>query len=380
MEIMKSELCRKLNCEVPIFAFSHCRDVVVEVTKAGGFGVFGAQMVSPEQLERELRWIDDHVEGRNYGVDVLISSRYDKEAEQATGDLRQLIPAGHRSFMNDLLDAAGIPDLPPHEKERLDQHIASRQMNGTPTGSMKLIDVALEHPQVKLIVSGLGSPGAELTARLHARGLLVGGICGKAAHVRHLLNDGCDLVIAQGAEAGGHTGTISTLVLVPQVVDACAGRAHVLAAGGISRGSQIAAALALGAEGVWCGTVWLGTVESELSPFEKEALFAAKAEDAVQRKVLSGKPVRLIKSKLSEAWEAAEAPDYLLPPFQGLLFLEARARIDRAQRSDYWSSPAGQAIGTMSRETTVREVMYELQAEYIDAMERLSAVMAHDAS
>lgn len=206
--------------------------------------------------------------------------------------------------------------------------------------------------------------------------ILLGALCGKPAHAVRQLKAGVQLIIAQGTEAGGHTGEISTLVLVPQVVDVCPPEISVLAAGGICRGSQIAAALALGAQGVWCGTIWLGTRESELTAFEKQVLFDTSTDNAVRRRVRTGKTVRLTKSRMSEAWEQPDAPGYLLSPLQGILYNEAHARIVRAERADLCSIPAGQVVGTMSGETSVRELMYQLQSEYVASVERIGAIAA----
>lgn len=369
---MQTPICKRLGCELPIFAFSHCRDVVVEVTKAGGYGVLGAATFSPEQLEAELRWIDQHVEGRNYGVDVIIPTRYDKAAETTLEDLETLIPQEHREFMDKILAEAGIPPLPPDERERIHRDIIDGRGNMTPDGARRLLAVALQHPQVNMVVSALGSPPPDVIADLKARNIVIGAMCGKVEHaVRHKAA-GVEVIVAQGTEAGGHTGDIATMVLVPQVVEACGTSVAVLAAGGIARGSQIAASLALGAQGVWCGTVWLGTRESELDPFEKEVLFETRTEDAVRRKARTGKTVRMIKSKLSEAWEQPGAPTYLPTPLQGILYNEAHARVVRAKRKDLYSFPAGQVVGMINEEATVREVMYRMQLEYLEAVERLN--------
>ena len=371
---MKTAICKRLGIEVPIFAFSHCRDVVVEVTKAGGFGVLGAATFSPEQLEAELRWIDDHTAGRPYGVDVIIPSTYDAAAEQSAGDLEKLIPPEHRAFMDKLLADEGVAPLPPGERERIVKEIVDGRGSMTPEGARRLVETALKHAQVKMIVSALGAPPADVVAELKQRGIVVGAMCGKAAHAKRQCAAGVEVIVAQGTEAGGHTGDIATMVLVPQVVQVCGPDVPVLAAGGITRGSQIAASLALGAQGVWCGTIWLGTRESELDAFEKEAVFAARAEDAVRRKARTGKTVRMIKSKLSEAWEAPGAPAYLPTPLQGVLYNEAHARVVRAQRRDLYSFPVGQSVCDVNSETSVREVMYRLQSEYLEAIERLQAL------
>lgn len=375
---MKTALCERLGCELPIFAFSHCRDVVVEVTKAGGFGVLGAATFSPEQLEAELRWIDQHVAGRGYGVDVIIPTQYDKEAERTTEDLENLIPPGHRAFMDKILNDEGVPPLPADERERVHRDIVNGRGNMTPDGARRLLNIALAHPQVKLVVSALGSPPPDVMAQLRAAKVMVGAMCGKGEHAARHVAAGVDVIVAQGTEAGGHTGEIATMVLVPQVVAACGDKVAVLAAGGIAKGSQIVAALALGAQGVWCGTLWLGTRESELDPFEKEVLFEARAEDAVRRKARTGKTVRMLKSKLSEAWEQPGAPTYLPTPLQGILYNEAHARVVRARRKDLYSFPAGQVVGMLTAETSVRDVMVQLQTEYLDTMERLRKLAPAD--
>ena len=371
---MRTPICDRLGCELPIFAFSHCRDVVVAVAKAGGFGVLGASTVSPEQLERELHWIDEHIGGRPYGVDVIIPTTYDAQAEQQSDDPARLIPQGHRDFVDNILAAEGVPRLPPDEQQRIHQEIAAGRGAMTPDGARRLVETTLRHAGVKLVVSALGAPPPDVVARLRERGVMIGALCGKASHVRRHREAGVEVIVAQGTEAGGHTGDISTMVLVPQVVAAAGPDIAVLAAGGITGGSQVAASLALGAQGVWCGTVWLGTIESELDPFEKATIFAAKAEDAVRRRVRTGKPVRMLKSKLSEAWDQPGAPPILPTPLQGILYNQAHARVVRAKRGDLYSFPVGQSVGSVNSETTVKDVMYRMQLEYVDAMERLSAL------
>jgi NAD(P)H-dependent flavin oxidoreductase YrpB (nitropropane dioxygenase family) len=372
---MRTPICERLGCDLPIFAFSHCRDVIVEVTRAGGFGVLGAATFSPEQLEAELRWIDQHVDGKPYGVDVIIPTRYDKEAETTLEDLERLIPQEHRDFMEKILSDAGIPPLPPGERERIHKEIIEGRGNMTPDGARRLLQVTYRHPQVTMVVSALGSPPPDVIEELRARKIVIGAMCGKAEHAARHVAAGVEVIVAQGTEAGGHTGEIATMVLVPQVVEACGSGIAVLAAGGIARGSQIAASLALGAQGVWCGTVWLGTRESELDPFEKGVLFETRTENAVRRKARTGKTVRMIKSKLSEAWEQPGAPGYLPTPLQGILYNEAHVRVVRARCKELYSFPAGQVVGMINEETTVRDVMYRMQLEYLGAVERLNALV-----
>lgn len=370
---MKTRICDRLGAEVAIFAFSHCRDVVAAVTQAGGFGVLGASTYSPEQLERELAWIDEHTAGRPYGIDVIIPTAYDRDAEASSEALEAMIPAEHRAFMDGLLADAGVAELDQASRTALRHQLAEGRGGMTPDGARRLVAVALEHPQVRLVVSALGAPPPDLVEQLRRRGIVVGAMCGKAAHAERQIAAGAEVVVAQGTEAGGHTGDISTMVLVPEVVAVAGDRAAVLAAGGITHGSQIAAALAMGAQGVWCGTIWLGTKESELSAFEKRVVFSTPTEGTVRRKARTGKTVRMIRSELSEAWERPGAPPYLPTPLQGILYNEAHERVVRAGRADLYSFPVGQSVGAVRQETTVRAVMYRLQLEYSEALARLAA-------
>ena len=336
--------------------------------------MLGAATGTPEQLETELRWIDVHVAGRPYGVDVIIPTTYDQQAEREGDDPGRLIPQEHRDFMDRILEAEGVPPLPADDRERIHHEMAQGRGNMTPDGARRLVQTALQHPGVRMVVSALGAPPADIVAELRQRGIVIGALCGKPAHAVRHREAGVEVIIAQGTEAGGHTGEISTMVLVPEVVRAAGPDIAVLAAGGIIYGSQIAASLALGAQGVWCGTVWLGTRESELEPFEKEAMFAARAEDAVRRRARTGKTVRMLKSKLSEAWEQPGAPKFLPTPLQGILYNEAHARVVRAKRKDLYSFPAGQAVGSLTSETSVKDVMYRMQLEYLETMERMTAL------
>lgn len=370
---MRTPICRKLACEVPIFGFSHCRDVVVEISRSGGCGVLGAHLFSPEGLEAELSWIDERVGDCPYGVDILIPGRYVRDAEVAEGPLRDLVPPTHLKFVEDLLRDAGIPELPADVARQLAADRRQSERNNTPSGALRLLEVAMRHPKVKLIVSALGAPPADIVERCHALGKLVGALCGKPEHAVRHREAGLDLVVAQGGEAAGHTGQISTLVLLPQVIEAAQGKMAVLAAGGISRGSQMAAMIAMGADGIWCGTLWLGTRESDLLPFQKQVLFSARAEDAVQSLSRTGKPVRLLRSRWSEAWEQPDAPRPLPPPLQEVLVRLAVPRIDRAERGDFYTTPCGQAVIDVNEERTVRALMVELQQGYLEAMERLAA-------
>lgn len=367
---MKTDATRLFDIELPIFAFTHCRDVVVEVSKAGGMGILGIAGFTAEQVEQELRWIDEHIDDKPYGVDLLIPSTYEDVGTEKQ-DLNRLLPASHRNFVRKLADDAGMPPLP---QQLLAEE--AHAINATPQEGQLLLEVALRHP-VKLVVNALGTPQREQVRALQARGIRVASLIGNAAHARAQVDAGVDMIIAQGTEAGGHTGKIASMVLWPQIVD-LVHPLPVLAAGGIGRGRQMAAALALGAAGVWCGSIWLGTRESEVLPALKERLFAAQSEDAVQTRSLTGKPCRALKSKYTEAWEHADAPEMLPMPLQMLLWLEPRRRAERGNFKDWMSYPVGQIVGDMHGETSVRQVIREMLEELAEASERLGNLMGTD--
>ena len=367
---MKAKMCEMLGIDVPIFAFSHCRDVVVEVSKAGGMGVLGVTYKTAEQLEVELKWIDEHIHGKPYGIDVLLPNKYEKLGEKhvTPGDL----PQAQVEFMRRVLDEAGIPRLPEAEATTMVQDFLDR-INMTREQIGALVEVALRHP-IKAVVSGLGAPSPEMLQRLHGKGVRVGALAGKVEHAVRHKQAGVDFIVAQGMEAGGHTGKITSMILWPQVIDAVA-PVPVLAAGGIGSGRQMAAAMALGAEGVWCGSIWLGTKESELTPDVKERFFAAGPEDTVQSRLRTGKPARVLRSKLSDAWERPDAPPFAAMPYQTMLMAEPHMRVERGKLKEWMYYPVGQIVGDMKSETTCRQVIYDMMNEFVAATERLDGLI-----
>lgn len=370
---MRTKLCEMFGISVPIIAFSHCRDVVVAASKAGGMGVFGADTSTPEQLAIELAWIEEHIGGLPYGVDVLFPKNYDNVAQHHGASPKDLIPQGHQTFVEDLLSKHGVPPLPGNEEDVLLREMLNRG-KGTPEFSHELLEVAFRFPGVRLLVSAIGTPPPEVIERAHKAGIKFGAMVGKPAHAIKQRDAGVDLIIAQGHEAGGHTGEITTLVLLPQVVDAVA-PLPVLAAGGIGRGRQVAAALSLGAEGVWCGSVWLTTRESDALPALRKRLLAASSSDTVRTRCFTGKPGRFLKSAWSDAWESPGAPSPLGRPLQYFLRTPSFARIDRVGAEALVSSPIGQIVGEMKEELTVRQVFHELLSELADTQERMNSIM-----
>ncbi|MFM8529981.1 MAG: nitronate monooxygenase [Ilumatobacteraceae bacterium] len=375
---MNNRLCEMFGIEFPIFAFTHCRDVVAAVTKAGGLGVLGAAAHSPEQLDIDLRWIREQVGDKPFGVDVIVPAKYigKDEGGISRSEMQALIPAEHRAFLEDLLKRYDVPPLP--DDLRTSSHDDAAPM--TYDQAVPLMDVAFSH-DIALIVNALGAPPPDMIERAHANGVKVGALAGKASHaVRHVAA-GVDVIIAQGGEAGGHTGEIGTMVLVPEIVDAVA-PVPVLAAGGIGRGRQMAASIALGAEGVWCGSVWLTTEEAETHPLVKQKFLQATSSDTVRSRSRTGKPARQLRSAWTEEWAGPNSPGPLPMPLQPILIGEASVRVDRAAKD--MSSGAGklanyfvgQIVGTMNEIKPAGRVVLEIVDEFIESVQRLENMMS----
>jgi NAD(P)H-dependent flavin oxidoreductase YrpB (nitropropane dioxygenase family) len=366
---MRTRVSDEFGLEFPIFAFSHCRDVVVAVSKAGGMGVLGALYFTPEELEIELQWIDEHIDGRPYGVDVVMPATVIDttgfDADNLEGQLEDMIPQANRDFVEATLDRFGVPKLPP------DLETPHHLLGWTDATARPQVDVALAHP-ISLLVNALGPPPKDVVDLAHEHGVKVAVLASTADHARKHAALGVDIVVAQGTEAGGHTGEISSVVLWPEVIDAV--DVPVLAAGGIGRGSQIAAALAMGAEGVWTGSIWLTVAESDMAPIVVEKLLAANSRGTVRSRSMTGKPARLLRTAWTDAWESPESPGTLPMPLQFMLTAEALQRITRAENRDLVGMPVGQVVGTMNRVRPVRDVMFDLVEEYVAATERLDRI------
>jgi NAD(P)H-dependent flavin oxidoreductase YrpB (nitropropane dioxygenase family) len=364
-----------LGIDVPLLAFSHCRDVVAAVTNAGGFGVLGASSHTPEQLEHELAWIDEHVDGRPYGADILMPEKYEGRGEDLDADaLAARVPARHREFVRALLAEHGI-DLGD------DLAAPGRSPVGDDLGE-RLLDVALRHP-IKLIANALGVPPPYLLDRARTAGVPVAALVGTPQHAVRQARAGVDVIVAQGGEAGGHTGEIGTMVLVPEVIEAVAPirPVPVLAAGGIVTGRQVAAAIALGAAGAWSGSVWLTTREAETAPATVPKLLAATSRDTVRSPSRTGKPSRQLRSAWTDAWESAGSPGSLPMPLQSVLSEPVLRRIDALaegghagarELATYW---VGQGVGLMTAVRPAAEVVREMAEDLLAATERLNAAL-----
>ena len=378
---MKTPVCEMLGCDVPIVAFTHCRDVVAAVTKAGGFGVLGAAGHTPEQLDIDMGWIQDEVGGRPFGVDIIVPAKYEgkSEGELSVKDLKAMIPPAHRDFLDDMMERYNVPPLPADDKPGAIAGDAEPPM--TYAQAVPLMDVAFSYP-IRLAVNALGPPPPDMIQRAHENDVLVGALAGKKVHAERHVTAGVDIVIAQGHEAGGHTGDIATMVLVPEVVDAIA-PTPVLAAGGIGNGRQVAAALALGAQGVWCGSVWLTTQEAETHPIVKDKFLAAGSSDTLRSRSRTGKPARQLRSAWTDEWEGENSPGTLPMPLQPMLIGAASRRIDRAamnpsnkgavELANYF---VGQVVGQLNESISATRVVEEMISEYLDVMERFEQLNA----
>ena len=376
---MKTPICEMLGIDLPLLAFSHCRDVVAAVTNAGGFGVLGASLHTPEQLEHELAWIDEQVDGRPYGADILVPEKYEGKGENLdTAALMARVPRQHREFVRQVLARHGV-DLSEEELTRFTMGGIGDEIGE------QLLDVAFKHP-IKLVANALGVPPTYMIDRAKAAGIPIAALVGAKEHAVKQVLAGVDVIIAQGTEAGGHCGEVTTLVLVPEVIEAIRPirEVPVLAAGGIVTGRQMAAAIALGAAGAWTGSVWLTTEEAETAPYTVQKLLAASARDTVRSKGRTGKPSRQLRSAWTEAWDGDDNPGALPMPLQSFLSEPALRRLDvLAEKGDpgaqalatYW---VGQGVGLMTKVKPARQVVLEMAEDFIEAAGRLRSALDDD--
>ncbi len=369
---MQTPLCRMLGIDFPLLAFSHCRDVVAAVSRAGGFGVFGAAGTTPGQLETELAWIDANTGGKPYGVDLLVPENLAvrTEAGATQADLAARIPDAHRAFVHDLLRRHDVdPTRGTDPREAADRPPAYQFETAE-----KLMDVAFRHP-IRLIANALGVPPASMLARARHHGIPCAALVGAREHALRQVEAGVDIIVAQGGEAGGHCGEVSTLVLVPEVLRAVQGKVPVLAAGGIMTGRQIAACMAMGAAGAWTGSVWLATTEAETSPVFREKMIAARSRDTIRSRGRTGKPARQLRSAWTDAWEGAGSPGPLPMPLQGMLSEPAMTRVTRAAEAgnprarELVTYFVGQGVGLVDSVPSCRQVVTGFMTEFAEALE-----------
>ncbi len=375
---MQSPVCAMLGIEFPLLAFSHCRDVVAAVSRAGGFGVLGATVHSPESLEQELVWIDAHSDGKPYGIDVLIPENMSTAGERDVTwkSLEARIPQAHRDYTSELLARYGIAPVATDVADDVPQPFDGAR-------ALELLDVAFRHP-IRLIANALGVPPPAMIERGRAHGVPVAALVGAKEHALRQVAAGVDILVVQGTEAGGHCGEVSTMVLVPEVIKAIKDirDVPVLAAGGIMTGRQMAACMAMGAAGAWTGSVWLATVEAETSEIFREKMIAASSRDAVRSRGRTGKPARQLRSVWTDAWDRApQSPGALPMPLQSIISRDAFEAIDRAaaggnaQARDLVSYFVGQGVGLIDSVKSAGHVVQEFKEDFIDAVAHMNALL-----
>jgi NAD(P)H-dependent flavin oxidoreductase YrpB (nitropropane dioxygenase family) len=378
---MKMPICDMLGIEFPLVAFTHCRDVVTEVSKAGGMGVLGAVGLSPEQLETELTWIDDNIDGKPYGVDLLIPNKMLGKAEQPSAEqVVAMIPPKHTDFTDGILKR--------HQIETGDLGDQTRALftafgdNMRESGAKRLLEVAFAHP-IKVIVNALGVPPDYMLQMGKDNGVAVGALVGARTHAIRQVQAGVDFLVVSGTEGGGHCGSVSTIVLVPEVMEAIEpyGDVPILAAGGIVTGRQMAACMAMGASGVWTASVWLTTAEAETIPTVKEKMLAAASSDTVRSRSRTGKHSRQLRSPWTDAWEQPDAPEPLPMPLQTLVSGPPLAKVDKLSEGGHEGAQqlatyfVGQGVGLMNTTQSARSVVSDFMDDFVEAHERLSGFM-----
>ena len=374
---MKSPVCDMLGVEFPLFAFSHCRDVVAAVSRAGGFGVLGATAHTPETIEQELKWIDDHVDGKPYGLDVLIPENTSTSGERDVTwkSLESRISPEHRAFVRNLLGKHGVElSITPISDNQPQPFDAVR--------ALEVLDASFRHP-IRLIANALGVPPKTMIEMGRKHGVPVAALVGAKEHALRQIAAGVDILVVQGTEAGGHCGEVSTMVLVPEVIQAIKNirDVPVLAAGGIMTGRQMAACMAMGSAGVWTGSVWLATIESETSETFREKMIAASSRDAIRSKSRTGKPARQLRSTWTDAWDRApESPGALPMPLQSIISRDAFNSIDRsaaggnAKARELVSYFVGQGVGLIDSVKSAGAVVQEFKEDFALAVERMNTL------
>lgn len=355
---LQTRLCRNLGLDNPIFGFTHSPAVAVAVCQAGGFGVFGATRHTPEEIEHHLAWIRERVGKRKFGVNLVLPDGMPEHNDR--GAIEAQLPQGHRNFVKKIAaDFAVPPATRAGERSRFvrSDEMAAQQLE------------AVMRSSADLLACGIGSP-VEAIEQAKARGKMVLALVGSPKHAKRALAKPIDILVAQGYDAGAHTGTIGTFSLVPQIVD-IAGDIPVLAAGGVATGRHINAALAMGAQGVWMGTAWLTSVEHQMPDVLRQKLLAAGSDDTVISRADSGKTLRQIRTAWSETWAAPDAPKPLKMPYQDILVGDLLGAIDEHGVEALMHSPAGQSIAYFNEVQTVAQIMEGLMHEAMEGLEKL---------
>jgi NAD(P)H-dependent flavin oxidoreductase YrpB (nitropropane dioxygenase family) len=333
-------------------------DLVVAVSEAGGLGVLGASGYTIDELRQAIRDIRARTD-KPFGVDILLPKNI-VEMEQAGGanevpldQMLKTLPQSHQEWVNKMKKELDLPDVEVMVK-----------MDTTTMRPGDAVKVCIEE-KIPLFCAGLGNPGF-MVEEAHANGVKVLAITGNTKNARRMADSGIDLLVAQGHEAGGHTGRIGTMALVPAVIDAV----HplpVLAAGGIGDGRGLAAALAMGCVGVWVGTRFLATNEAGAPQVIKENIVQAVDEDTRVSTMFTGKTLRSLYSKFHAAWE--ESGLEALPfPLQVLISSALLSSFLAANKEEYIGGFAGQVSGIIREIKPAGQVLEDMVEEAADIL------------
>ena len=364
--ILKTSLCDFLEVEYPIcLAGMGGRwtppELVAAVSNAGGLGVMGGSGIQVDELRERIRKVRSLTD-KPFGVDLLLpvvtgSVERDSRQGQQESELdavRRQYPR-HAAFVDTLMAEFGIEEVEPPAPPALTGMALAREQ----------VDMILEE-DVDVFAAALGDPGW-MAARAREKGVKLMGLAGSVRNAQRQAAAGVDIVVAQGTEAGGHTGRIATMPLVPQIVDAVAPR-PVVAAGGIANGRGIAAALALGAEGVWLGTAFLAAKECGIYEPQQQSIIRGRSEDFIISRSYTGKTARQYQGPVVQAWESAGL-DPLPMPLQGVLMSAFNQSAEKAERYDLVFNPAGQGAGMVSEARPAAEIMEGLIGETLAVFE-----------
>ncbi|MCC6388045.1 MAG: nitronate monooxygenase [Dehalococcoidia bacterium] len=371
--VLRTPLCHLLGIEYPVISAGMgpvgggaravaLAELTAAVSNAGGLGVIGGAGFSPDRLREEIAKVRSMTD-RPFGVDLLLPSNFlgGAASGEIPRDPRDLIPDSSKAGMRKIAGDLGIEWKP---IEQVSNPMANRRQGGGMSDDQ--MEVVIEE-RVPVFAAGLGTPAPWLD-RLHANGTKVLSLVGNTKNAKRVAAAGVDVVVAQGTEAGGHTGRVATMALIPQVVDAIS-PTPVVAAGGIADGRGLAAALALGAIGVWCGTAFLVADEANQPDTQKQRILAATDEDTRITKLYSGKTMRNITNPLIEAWEAANIPAMPMG-LQGALTGDLLNSVRAAGRDDLMMNAAGQISGLLTKSRPAAEILNDMVAQAADILAR----------
>ena len=345
-----TRLCDDLGCKYPIFGFTHSLEAAIAVTRAGGIGVWGATRSTPEEIEVALTTMAQELGDLPYGIDLVIPPGMPERDNR--DEVEAAIPEEHKQFVAGLREKYGVPDDGmPGMRTRFIRSEASARAQ---------VDVVMDS-KLPILALGIGSP-EWVIGPSKERGMKMISLVGQPKHAVRALQAGADIIVAQGYDAGAHTGTVGTFSLVPQIVDVC-GDVPVVAAGGVATGRHIAAAMAMGAAGVWTGTIWLVCEENHVEGQIVDKLIAAGSADTVISRADSGKTFRQIRTAWSDEWAAEGAPSPLKMPYQDVLVGDILGQIERHEIAPLMHSGAGQSVGYLNGRSTVAETMTSLVGE-----------------